>query len=120
MPADSFDITLTTLAYGGDALGRLPEGSPRPGLAVFIPCALPGETVRVRLVEEKRGHARAELLDVLEPSPDRVVPRCPHFFSTSALEATLGNLSCGGCHYQHMAYPAQLAAKTSILRDQLE
>ena len=55
------------------------RNSPRPGLAVFVPCALPGETVRVRLVEEKRGHARAELLEVLTPSPDRVTPRCPHF-----------------------------------------
>jgi 23S rRNA (uracil1939-C5)-methyltransferase len=120
IPPDTFDITLTTLAYGGDALGRLPEDAPRPGLAVFVPCALPGETVRVRLVEEKRGHARAELLDVLTPSPDRVTPRCPHFFSIQNQQSTIDNLPCGGCHYQHFAYPAQLAAKTTILREQLE
>jgi 23S rRNA (uracil1939-C5)-methyltransferase len=130
MPANTFDISLTTLVYGGDALGRLPDDSPRPGLAVFVPCALPGETVRVRLVEEKRGHARAELLEVLTPSPDRVTPRCPHFFSIQNQQSTINSVSppvvgvrnfpCGGCHYQHLSYPAQLAAKTAILRDQLE
>jgi 23S rRNA (uracil1939-C5)-methyltransferase len=123
MPADTFDITLTSLAYGGDALGRLPDGAPRPGLAVFVPCALPGETVRVRLVEEKRGHARAELLEVLTPSSDRVTPRCPHFYSPLSIPLGYGEgprVGCGGCHYQHIAYPAQLAAKTAILREQLE
>jgi 23S rRNA (uracil1939-C5)-methyltransferase len=120
MPADTFNITLTTLTYGGDALGRLPDGAPRPGLAVFVPCALPGETVRVRLVEEKRGHARAELLEVLTLSPDRVTPRCPHFFSIQNQQSAINNLPCGGCHYQHIAYPAQLAVKTAILREQLE
>ncbi len=99
----TYDIQLTTLVYGGEALGRLPDGR-----AVFVPLALPGETVRVRLVEEKRRHARAELLEVLEPSPERITPRCAHFGL------------CGGCHYQNMPYSAQLEAKTAILRDQLE
>jgi 23S rRNA (uracil1939-C5)-methyltransferase len=98
-----FEVTLTTLAYGGEAIGRLPDGR-----AVFVPFALPGERVRVRLVEEKRGYARAELLEVLAPSPQRIAPRCRHF------------TVCGGCHYQHMPYSWQLEAKASILRDQLE
>lgn len=98
-----FTVRLTALAYGGDALGRLPDGR-----AVFVPFALPGETVRLRLVEEKRGHARAELLEVLEPSPERIAPRCVHFGV------------CGGCHYQHMPYSLQLEAKRAILKDQLE
>jgi 23S rRNA (uracil1939-C5)-methyltransferase len=83
-------------------MGRLPDGR-----AVFVPFTLPGERVRVRLVEEKRGFARAELLEVLEPSPDRIEPRCPEF--------TL----CGGCDYAHMPYSLQLTAKRDILRDQL-
>ena len=99
----TYDIQLTALTYGGDAIGRLPDGR-----AVFVPFALPGERVRVRLVEEKRGHARAELLEVLEPAAGRIPPRCAHF------------TACGGCHYQHMDYPAQLAAKTAILKEQLE
>ena len=99
---DTLDIRPLSLVYGGDAFGRLPDGR-----AVFVPFALPGELVRVRLVEQKRGHARAELLEVLEPSPDRITPRCSHY------------TVCGGCHYQHLSYPAQLAAKTAILAEQL-
>jgi len=58
-------------------------------------------------VEEKRGHVRTELVGVLEPAPGRIVPLCPHY------------TFCGGCHYQHMDYPAQLDAKTNILVEQL-
>lgn len=97
-----FVVTLTALVYGGEAIGRLPDGR-----AVFVPAAIPGEQVRVRLVEDKRGYARASLLEVLVPSPDRIKPLCRHFST------------CGGCHYQHMPYPVQLAAKRDILRDQL-
>lgn len=98
-----YEIELTAFAYGGESIGRLPDGR-----AVFVPFTIPGEKARIELVEEKRGFARARLLEVLEPSPQRITPRCTHF----AL--------CGGCHYQHMSYATQLAAKTAILRDQLE
>jgi 23S rRNA (uracil1939-C5)-methyltransferase len=103
MTPDLFTLKLEKLTYGGDALGRLPDGR-----AVFVPFGLPGEEVRLRLVEERRGHARAEMVEIIQPSPQRILPRCRHFGA------------CGGCHYQHMPYPAQLAAKTEILRDQLE
>lgn len=97
------DVELTALVYGGEAMGRLPDGR-----AVFVPFALPGELVRLRVVEEKRGFCRAELLEVIKPSAQRITPRCSHF------------TVCGGCHYQHLPYPAQLAAKEGILREQLE
>lgn len=96
-------LTIDTFAYGGDGLGRLPDGR-----AAFVPFALPGEHVRVEIIQEKRGHVRARLLEVLEPSPDRIAPQCAHYGA------------CGGCHYQHLPYPAQLAAKTAILRDQMQ
>ena len=96
------EILLTTLAYGGDAMGRLEDGR-----AVFVPFGLPGERVRIRLTEEKRGFARAELVEILEASPHRILPRCKHFGV------------CGGCHYQSLPYEEQLKAKTEILRDQL-
>ncbi|MCJ7583244.1 MAG: TRAM domain-containing protein, partial [Anaerolineales bacterium] len=118
-------FTLDKLTYGGDALGKLHAPlSGASGRAVFVPFALPGETVRARIVEEKRGHARAELIEVLEPSPERIAPKCKHFFTP--LSAAVGGGegpgvgSCGGCHYQHMTYAAQLRAKEAILRDQLE
>jgi len=108
MSADTLIVKLEKLTYGGDALGRLPDPlAGTSGRAVFVPFALPGETVRARSVEEKRGHVRAELIEVLEPSPERITPKCPHFGA------------CGGCHYQHMSYAAQRRAKEAILRDQL-
>lgn len=98
-----FSVQLSALVYGGNALGRLPDGR-----AVFVPFGLPGEQVRIRLVSEKRGHAQAELLEVLQPSPLRVAPSCKHFGV------------CGGCQYQHMTYAQQLVIKAAILGEQLE
>jgi 23S rRNA (uracil1939-C5)-methyltransferase len=97
-----YDVTLTTLTYGGDAMGRLDDGR-----AVFVPFGLPGERVRVRLIDEKRGFARAKLVEILGASPQRIRPRCIHFGV------------CGGCHYQNLLYEEQLKAKKEILRDQL-
>lgn len=101
--SSTFDIHLENFTYGGETIGRLPDGR-----AVFVPFGLPGERVRIRLVYEKKNFARAELLEVLEPSQQRIKARCVHFGE------------CGGCHYQHMPYEAQLEAKTEILRDQLQ
>jgi 23S rRNA (uracil1939-C5)-methyltransferase len=103
MSGDILTIKLEKLAYGGAALGRIPDGR-----AAFVPFALPSERVRARVVEERRGHVRAELVEVLDASPERIAPRCAHFGA------------CGGCHYQHLPYESQLKGKTDILRDQLE
>jgi len=97
-----FDILIEKCAYGGDGMGRLEDGR-----AVFVPFGLPGERVRIRLTEEKRGFARGELVEILEVSPHRIIPRCKHFGV------------CGGCHYQNLPYEEQLRVKTEILRDQL-
>jgi 23S rRNA (uracil1939-C5)-methyltransferase len=102
LPATVHDLTLTTLAYGGETLGRLEDGR-----AVFVPFALPGERVRVRLIQEKEHYTRGKLVEVLEAAPQRIAPRCKHFGK------------CGGCQYQHMPYEAQLTAKLEILQDQL-
>jgi len=95
-------VTLTGLVYGGDAIGRLPDGR-----AVFVPFALPGETVRISIVEDKPRHALARLEEILVPSETRIDPRCRHF------------AICGGCHYQNMPYASQLESKSAILVDQL-
>ena len=84
-------VRLDKWAYGGEAIGRMDDGR-----ALFVPFALPGEEVKVRLVEEKRGFARGELVEVLTPSPERIEPRCPHF------------MACGGCHYQQIPYEQHL------------
>ncbi len=97
------ELTLTTLTYGGDAMGRLDDGR-----AIFVPFGLPGERVRVRLVEAKRGFARGEIIEIVQASPERVAARCRHFGE------------CGGCHYQNLPYEKQLTSKTEILIDQLK
>ena len=105
-PVHELTLRLDTMTYGGAALGRV------EGKAIFVTGGLPGEVVRV-IVEEDRAHyARARLLEVIEPSPDRLAPRCPHF----GFDAT----SCGGCHWQHIDYAAQLRFKTAIVREQLQ
>lgn len=100
---NTFEVRINSLAYGGDALGKLPDGR-----VVFVPFAIPGELVRLSIMEYKPKYARGELVEVLEASSERVTPRCPHF------------KICGGCHYQHMNYPAQLKVKADILNEQLE
>ena len=97
------ELTLTTLTYGGDAMGRLNDGR-----AIFVPFGLPGERVRVRLTAEKKNFARGEIIEILEASKDRIQPKCIHFGE------------CGGCHYQNLSYENQLSAKTEILIDQLK
>ncbi|MHB8779419.1 MAG: 23S rRNA (uracil(1939)-C(5))-methyltransferase RlmD [Anaerolineales bacterium] len=111
----TYDITLEKLTYGGDAMGRLPDGR-----AVFVPFGLPGELVRVRLTQEKQNFARGELLKVLKASPDRIEPKCKHFFSPLSFGEGPGVRACGGCHYQNLPYEKQLDAKTEILCDQLQ
>lgn len=96
----SIDVELTDLAYGGDAVGRY------EGRVLFVPGGIPGERVRVEIVEERRGHARAELLEILRPAPERV-------------ELAHPELNDSGCHWQHIAYPAQLTWKAHIVRQLL-
>ena len=96
-------LRLEGLAYGGDAFGR-----DAAGRIVFVPLALPGEQVSVEVAEAHARWCRARLVEVIEPSPQRVAPRCRHFGT------------CGGCHYQHLQADAQPAAKQAIVRAQLE
>src|SRR5262249_10178709 len=74
------------------------------GKVVFVPFVLPGETARIA----PRDAMHADLVQILEPSPDRVAPPCPLF------------TKCGGCHYQQAPYEFQLARKAEILREQLK
>jgi len=96
-------LELTKMAHGGPAMGRY------QGKVFFVPYALPSETVAVEVETSKKGWARARLIEVIDPSPERTIPACPHF----------GPDACGGCQWQHILYPAQLLYKTDVVRDQL-
>jgi tRNA/tmRNA/rRNA uracil-C5-methylase (TrmA/RlmC/RlmD family) len=75
---------------------------------VFVPFVLVGETVAAEITEVKKNFARAKLLRVENPSPERVEPECRYFGA------------CGGCQYQHVAYPAQLRLKHKQISDLFE
>lgn len=78
------------------------------GETVFIDGALPGERVTFRYLQRRRGIAEAEVVEVLEPSAERVEPRCAHFGV------------CGGCRLQHMSPEKQRELKQDVLKSQLE
>jgi 23S rRNA (uracil1939-C5)-methyltransferase len=101
-PPKSQLVEIEKPIYGGAFLARL------EGKAVFVPLTLPGEQARVRITQDKRGYATAEVEEIAAAAAERVAPACPHFGA------------CGGCHYQHADYKAQLAFKQAILRETLE
>ena len=101
--AETFEIKMEKMVYGGECLSRLPDGR-----AVFVPFVLPGEVVKVTIVEDKKRYARAWPIELIEASPDRIVARCIHFGE------------CGGCQYQNLDYENQLAVKESIMKDQFQ
>jgi 23S rRNA (uracil1939-C5)-methyltransferase len=96
-------LQIEKAVYGGSGLAHRTEGEDA-GRAVLVPFTLPGEVVEASLT----GETDAVLVQVLEPSADRVKPHCAHFGE------------CGGCHYQHSDYATQVAMKAAILRETLE
>jgi tRNA/tmRNA/rRNA uracil-C5-methylase (TrmA/RlmC/RlmD family) len=102
--AEVLDLDVSGVAHGGWCVAR--DGG---GRVVFVRHALPGERVRARVTDATATFARAEAVEVLRASPDRVAPRCPH--------ARPGG--CGGCDWQHASLAAQRRLKAEVVRDQL-
>ena len=99
MSGSTARITLESLAFGGDAVGRLDDGR-----VVFVPLGVAGDRVLIRLVQIRRSFCRGELVEVLSGGPHRRAPPCPHFGR------------CGGCQWQQVSYAGQLEAKGEIVR----
>jgi len=99
---DTLELAIEDLAFGGEGVGRA------DGYVIFVRGGLPGDRLRVRLVEARGRFGRATIDEVLVASPDRVEAPCPYFGR------------CGGCRLQHLAYPAQLAFKEKQVRDCLQ
>ena len=95
------EVKIEKLVYGGDGLAH------HEGQTVFVPLVLPGELVTISPAERKKKFVRGRLERVVEAAPERVAAPCPYFGR------------CGGCHYQHIPYDAQLRYKTEILRETL-
>jgi tRNA/tmRNA/rRNA uracil-C5-methylase (TrmA/RlmC/RlmD family) len=100
--SDQVTLQIQDLAFGGEGVGRLDD------FVVFVPFVIVGETVLAEIVEMKKHFARAKLLRVVQASPERVTPECRYF------------TRCGGCQYQHLAYPAQLRVKHKQIADLFE
>lgn len=96
------DLTIQTLAAGGEGVSRAADGQ-----VVFVPGGLPGDHLRVRVVESRPRFLRAVVEERLADGPERVAPPCP-------LAET-----CGGCPWMSLAYSAQLAAKERIVAETL-
>jgi 23S rRNA (uracil1939-C5)-methyltransferase len=100
-------LQIEKLIYGGDGLARLPADAHGRGKTAFVQFVIPGEQVEASPVATRPGFVRARLDRVLTASPERTEPACPYF------------VRCGGCHYQHINYEAQLRYKAEILRETL-
>ena len=98
------ELAVSDVAHGGWCVARHPDGR-----VVFVRHALPGERVRARITDTTARFARAEAVEILQASPDRIEPPCPH--------ARPGG--CGGCDWQHATPEAQRRLKAAVVRQQL-
>jgi tRNA/tmRNA/rRNA uracil-C5-methylase (TrmA/RlmC/RlmD family) len=98
------EVVTGSIAAGGGCVARAEDGR-----VVFVRHALPGERVVAEVTAETKSFLRADAVEVLEPSDDRVVPPC----------RLAGPGRCGGCDWQHVALPAQRALKGSLVAEQL-
>ena len=104
VPDDIVELEVGAIAAGGGCVARGPDGR-----VVFVRHSLPGERVRARITSETTSFLRADAVEVLDPSPDRVEPLCP----------LAGPGKCGGCDFQHVALPAQRKLKEDLVAEQL-
>ncbi len=100
----SLELTVGPVAHGGWCVAR------HEGRVVFVRHALPGERVIAEITEESAKFLRADAVEILEPSPDRVVPPCPY----------AGPGRCGGCDWQHATLDAQRRLKAQVVAEQLQ
>ncbi len=99
---DELIVQVEGAAFEGKTIAR------SEGLVIFVEGAVPGDTVRVRILKAKKNYAEAKVVSLEQPSPHRVVPRCKHFGS------------CGGCKWQHVDYQKQLLFKQQHVVDSFE
>lgn len=100
---DLITIEIMDLTSEGKGVGRY------DGLAVFVPGAIPGEKVKVKITNKKKSYAEAELIEIIQPSPRR----------KDSIECTAYE-HCGGCQLMHMDYNNQLNEKTQLVQKSLE
>jgi 23S rRNA (uracil1939-C5)-methyltransferase len=100
MVGQVFPVKIEKLVMGGDGLAHVPDGR-----VLFVPFSLPEERLKVRIVQQKKDYVVGTVEDILEPSPNRVQPHCPHYGV------------CGGCSLQHVSYECEIGLKGEFLAE---
>ena len=99
-PRETLEVCIEKMVQGGESMARLPDGR-----VCFVKGALPGERCRVEITLSKKDFARGVAVEILEPSPDRVEPRCPLYGR------------CGGCSLQHLKSERQAEYLAQVERE---
>ncbi len=94
-------LDIINLAFGGKGIAKI------NGFTIFVDHAIPGDRVSARIVQKKKNHAQARIIDLIAHSPDRIHPACPYFGQ------------CGGCVLQSMTYEKQLEYKRRHVEEAL-
>ncbi|MBW1700692.1 MAG: 23S rRNA (uracil(1939)-C(5))-methyltransferase RlmD [Deltaproteobacteria bacterium] len=98
---DIVELRINKIAYGGQGVARV------DGLVIFVRGGIPGDTVTARVFRKRKGYAEAEIIELVDPSPDRIDAPCPY------------NGYCGGCQWQHVVYERQLEYKMEHIRESM-
>ncbi len=98
---ETIELEIDDAAFKGKGIGKI------DGKAVFVKNTAPGDRVEARIVKRKKSYLEGKLLNILEPGPERVDPRCRHA------------QACGGCSWQHVNYAEQLSFKHDQVRDHM-
>ena len=105
---EQLDLSIGAVAHGGHCVARVADNP--DSQVVFVRHALPGERVRAVITELHPSYARADAVEIIRPSPDRVPPPCPY----------AGPARCGGCDWQHASGAAQRELKGRVVREQFQ
>jgi 23S rRNA (uracil1939-C5)-methyltransferase len=97
----AYEVEISDIAFGGKGLVRI------NGMAVFVDQAVPGDQVLIRITRKKKNYAEARVMEIVKPSPDRIIPPCPY------------SGFCGGCKWQFLEYAVQLTYKRQHVQESL-
>ena len=95
----TYEVKINGLGSSAEGVGRIED------FTVFVPYALPEETVEVRIEEVKKSYAKGRLVRVIKASPERIEPKCAIYDK------------CGGCQLQHLSYEGQMQVKQQQVVD---
>ncbi len=98
---ETIEIRIDSLSHGGAGVGR------HEGIVYFVPFSVPGDLLEIQITKTEKRYREAEIVRIIEPSPDRKEPPCPYFGQ------------CGGCDWQNITYEKQVEAKVQSLHSAL-